>query len=73
MKTMVPVETEHGPEEIAYTTSQVYTIQVEVDDAEIISIKSSYESDKHFQKVSKQLEKEQKEEIPREKSLFQQY
>ena len=67
------METEHGVENIIYSTSQTFSLQVQLEQTEIDSILESYQSDKLFKKVAEQLLQELSEQIPREKSHFPQF
>ena len=73
VQTLVPMETESGPENILYTTSKSHSIQVEVKSKEVESLKESYYTDKHFDKILIKLEEEIQKEISREKSTYPQY
>ena len=73
VKTIVPMITDQGEEEVVYTTARSNNIQIHIDNSEIQSIRNSYNNDVQFSKISMQLESEQHNNIPRERSVYPQY
>ena len=67
------METANGQENIVYSTARTHSIQVEVTQEEIDSIISSYQDDKHFQKVYTTLIQEKEKQIPSLRSEYPQY